>query len=157
MLGDVRDPVGAARRAAERIEEAKQVERQQEQKQLGGLAKELAAAVAPIGPIEAVIAEVPASSPKQILQMAKAIQAERPGAGVVLAGADEGAGKVGIVVLFDSSYAGELVSAADLISEIAPVVGGGGGGSDEMAQAGGKDPGRLEEAMLAARAWLEGR
>ena len=157
MLGDVRDPVGAARRAAEKIERAAQAERQQEQKALGGLASELAAAVAPIGPVEAVIAEVPVSNPKQMLQMAKAVQAERPGAGVVLAGADAEAGKVGIVVLFDAADAGDKVSAGDLIREIAPIVGGGGGGSDEMAQAGGKNPERLEEAMLAARAWLEGR
>ena len=157
MLGDVRDPVGAARRAAEKIEKAIRAERQQEQKQLGGVASELAAAVAPIGPVEAVIAEVPVSNPKQMLQMAKAVQAERPGAGVVLAGADAEAGKVGIVVLFDAADAGDQVSAGELIREIAPIVGGGGGGSDEMAQAGGKNPERLEEAMLAARAWLEGR
>ncbi len=157
MLGDVRDPVGAARRASEKIEDARRGEQQQEQKKLGGLAVELAGAVAPIGPIEAVIAEVPVSNPKQILQMAKAIQAERPGAGVILAGADQAAGKVGIVALFDSADAGEGVSAAELIREIAPLVKGGGGGSDEMAQAGGKDPASLEAAMVAARAYLEGR
>ena len=157
MLGDVRDPVGAARRAAEKIEEANRGRKQEEQKKLGGLAAELAGAVAPIGPVEAVIAEVPVSNPKQILQMAKAVQGERPGAGVVLAGADEDAGKIGIVALFGSEDAGSKVSAAELIREIAPIVGGGGGGSDEMAQAGGKDPSRLEEAMRAARTYLEGR
>ena len=157
MLGDVRDPVGAARRASEKIEDARRGERQQEQQKLGGLAVELAGAVDAIGPIEAVIAEVPVSNPKQILQMAKAVQAERPGAGVILAGADDEAGKVGIVALFSTEDAADRVSAAELIREIAPLVGGGGGGSDEMAQAGGKDPARLEEAMVAARAWLESR
>jgi len=157
MLGDVRDPVGAARRASEKIEDARRGERQQQQQKLGGLAVELAGAVDAIGPIEAVIAEVPVSNPKQILQMAKAVQAERPGAGVILAGADDEAGKVGIVALFSTEDAADRVSAAELIREIAPLVGGGGGGSDEMAQAGGKDPARLEEAMVAARAWLESR
>jgi alanyl-tRNA synthetase len=157
MLGDVRDPVGAARRASEKIEQANRGAQHEEQKKLGGLAAELASAVAPIGPVDAVIAEVPVSNPKQILQMAKAVQAESPGAGVVLAGADEGAGKVGIVALFAAADAPDKVSAAELIREIAPLVGGGGGGSDEMAQAGGKDPARLEEAMVAARAWLESR
>jgi alanyl-tRNA synthetase len=89
--------------------------------------------------------------------MAKAVQGERPGAGVILAGADREAGKVGVVALFSPADSRDKVSAADLIREIAPIVGGGGGGSDEMAQAGGKDPDRLEEAMVAARAWLEGR
>jgi alanyl-tRNA synthetase len=31
------------------------------------------------------------------------------------------------------------------------VVGGGGGGRDTMAQAGGKDPARLDDALRAAR------
>ena len=156
MLGDVRDPVGAARRATEKMEEASRGAKQQEQKELGGLADELAAAVETIGPIEAVIAEVPVSNPKQILQMAKAVQAGRPGAGVILAGADKDSGKVGIVALFSKDDAGEKVSAAELIREIGPLVGGGGGGSDEMAQAGGKNPDGLNDALSAARAFLEG-
>ena len=157
MLGDVRDPVGAARRAAEKIEQAAKGAKQEEQKKLGGMAAELASAVARIGPVEAVIAEVPVSNPKQILQMAKAVQAERPGAGVILAGSDEESGKVGVVALFGKDDAGEKVSAAELIREIGPLVGGGGGGSDEMAQAGGKNPAGLEDAMRAARTYLEGR
>ncbi len=156
MLGDVRDPVGAARRATEKMEEASRGAKQQEQKELGDLADELAAAVETIGPIEAVIAEVPVSNPKQILQMAKAVQAGRPGAGVILAGADKDSGKVGIVALFSKDDAGEKVSAAELIREIGPLVGGGGGGSDEMAQAGGKNPDGLDDALSAARAFLEG-
>jgi alanyl-tRNA synthetase len=157
MLGDVRDPVGAARRAAEKIEQADRGAKQEEQKKLGGMAVELAEAVAPIGPVEAVIAEVPVSNPKQILQMAKAVQAERPGAGVILAGSDEESGKVGVVALFGTDDAGEKVSAAELIRELGPLVGGGGGGSDEMAQAGGRNPAGLEDAMRAARAYLESR
>jgi alanyl-tRNA synthetase len=37
----------------------------------------------------------------------------------------------------------------------AGVVGGGGGGRDDMAQAGGKDPSKLDEALAAARALIE--
>ncbi len=155
MLGDVRDPVGAARRAAEGLEEASRGARQQEQQKIGSLAGELASQVGPIGPIEAVVAEVPVANPKQILQMAKAVQGERPGAGVVLAGADADSGKVGIVALFSAEDAGSKVSAAALIREVAPLVGGGGGGSDELAQAGGKNPAGLAEALAAARTHLE--
>jgi alanyl-tRNA synthetase len=35
------------------------------------------------------------------------------------------------------------------------VVGGGGGGRDDMAQAGGSDPAKLDEALAAARAAIE--
>jgi alanyl-tRNA synthetase len=46
-------------------------------------------------------------------------------------------------------------SAGSIIREIAPIVGGGGGGRDDMAQAGGKDPSKLDEALAAARATIE--
>ncbi|TML02793.1 MAG: hypothetical protein E6G41_14745, partial [Actinobacteria bacterium] len=39
----------------------------------------------------------------------------------------------------------------------AQVAGGGGGGRDTMAQAGGKDPAKLEEALAAARDAIEER
>jgi alanyl-tRNA synthetase len=38
-----------------------------------------------------------------------------------------------------------------VVREAAQVVGGGGGGRDDVAQAGGKDPSRLQEALEAAR------
>ena len=43
------------------------------------------------------------------------------------------------------------VKAGDIIKEIAPIVGGGGGGRPQMAQAGGKDPAKLDEALAKAR------
>jgi alanyl-tRNA synthetase len=47
------------------------------------------------------------------------------------------------------------VSAAELVRAAAPVVGGGGGGRDTLAQAGGKDPEKLDEALAVARAEIE--
>jgi alanyl-tRNA synthetase len=44
------------------------------------------------------------------------------------------------------------VKAAELVKTAAPLVGGGGGGRDTLAQAGGKDPAKLDEALQAARA-----
>jgi alanyl-tRNA synthetase len=42
------------------------------------------------------------------------------------------------------------MSAADVMREIAPIVGGGGGGKPGMARAGGKDPSKMAEAMARA-------
>ncbi|MCW2987902.1 MAG: alaS, partial [Solirubrobacterales bacterium] len=50
---------------------------------------------------------------------------------------------------------GRGLSAATLVREAAAVVGGGGGGRDDMAQAGGRDPAKLAEALAAARAAIE--
>jgi len=156
LLGEKRDPVGAARRASEKLAEASRGAKQAEQKQLGSAAKDLAAQVEPVGPVQAVIATVPVANPKQILSIAKSIQAESPGAAVVLAGADGDSGKVGLVALFTAEDAAK-VSAAELIREISPLIGGGGGGSDEMAQAGGKKPDGVDAALAAARAFLEAK
>jgi alanyl-tRNA synthetase len=47
------------------------------------------------------------------------------------------------------------LSAADILRESAPVVGGGGGGRPNVAQAGGRDPSKLDEALATARAAIE--
>ena len=46
------------------------------------------------------------------------------------------------------------LKAGDVIKEIAPIVGGGGGGRPQMAQAGGKDPAKLDEALARAKALI---
>jgi alanyl-tRNA synthetase len=45
--------------------------------------------------------------------------------------------------------------AGDVVRAAAPILGGGGGGRDTLAQAGGKDPQKLQEAVDAARAEIE--
>jgi len=46
------------------------------------------------------------------------------------------------------------IKADDWVKAVAPVVGGGGGGKATLAQAGGKDPSRLVEALDAAGQWI---
>jgi alanyl-tRNA synthetase len=49
----------------------------------------------------------------------------------------------------------ERIPANLLIQKLAPIVGGRGGGKPDLAQAGGKDPDRLDEALGKAPAALE--
>jgi alanyl-tRNA synthetase len=44
-----------------------------------------------------------------------------------------------------------VLHAGELVKKVAAVAGGGGGGRPDMAQAGGKDPARLDEALNVAR------
>ena len=74
---------------------------------------------------------------------------DQPGVrAVVLGGAAEGGGAALVAAVAKDSG----LLASDLIADAARTVGGGGGKSPEMAVAGGRDPGRLDEALDQARA-----
>ena len=66
-------------------------------------------------------------------------------------------GRVALVAAVDAALVERGVKAGDIVKTAAQVVGGGGGGRDTMAQAGGKDPSKLPEALDAARERDRGR
>lgn len=69
--------------------------------------------------------------------------------GVIVLGSAAG-DKVNLVAAVTKDLLGRGLHAGKLVKEVAAVVGGGGGGRPEMAQAGGKDPSRLNEALEKA-------
>ncbi len=69
---------------------------------------------------------------------------------VVVLGAEQD-GRVQIVAGVEPDAVERGVKAGDLAKLAAGIVGGGGGGRDRMAQAGGKDPGKLPDALKAVR------
>jgi alanyl-tRNA synthetase len=158
LLGNPQDPAAAARRAAEQLKQVSAGAEKAQREQLGGAADALADDAEDLpGGGRAVLATVEESlqaNPKQLLDLANRIQSKvgQPAA-VVLAGAF--GGKAGLVALVSKELVERGVSAGTIIREIAPIVGGGGGGRDDMAQAGGKDPSKLDEALAAARTAIE--
>jgi alanyl-tRNA synthetase len=74
------------------------------------------------------------------------------GSVLVLAGAHEG--KVSLACWVAPKPFAKRVKAGAIVKEIAPIVGGGGGGKDEMAQAGGREPAKIDEALQAATAFV---
>ena len=62
--------------------------------------------------------------------------------------------KVGIVVRVSDDLT-KRVRAGDVIREIAPIVGGRGGGKPDMAEGGGTDPAKLQEAIDASYSVIE--
>ncbi len=74
--------------------------------------------------------------------------------GVVALGAATEDGKVVLLVVVTKDLIGKL-KAGDLIKVMATEVGGTGGGRPEMAQAGGKDPSRLDAALEKVFALVE--
>ncbi len=47
------------------------------------------------------------------------------------------------------------IKAGDIVKQIAPIVDGGGGGKPQMAQAGGKNPAKIDEALKEAENLIE--
>ena len=76
-------------------------------------------------------------------------------AAVVLGAADNG--RPVMVASFTGGVVERGLSAAQVMKDAARLMGGGGGGRDTMAQAGGKDAGKLEEALAAARTAIEAK
>jgi alanyl-tRNA synthetase len=70
---------------------------------------------------------------------------DRLGSGVVCVGSVAD-GKIGLVLAVTKDLT-RRYHAGRLIQEVAKAVGGGGGGRPELAQAGGKDPAKLDQAL----------
>jgi alanyl-tRNA synthetase len=84
--------------------------------------------------------------------MADALR-DRMGSGVVIlaSGVDN---RVNLLAAVTKDLAGQY-NAGKIIGQLAPIVGGRGGGRPELAQAGGKDPSKIADALKAARELFE--
>ena len=69
---------------------------------------------------------------------------------IVLASA-QGLDKVNLIVMADDEAVKKGAHAGNIVKAIAPIVGGGGGGRPNMAQAGGKNPAGIDEALAKAK------
>ncbi|HEY8640155.1 MAG TPA: DHHA1 domain-containing protein, partial [Solirubrobacterales bacterium] len=120
---------------------------------LADTAKQLVESSEEVNGVRLVAGEAPIADQKQLLELADRVRQSLGDAAVVLGGAEDG--RVGIVACFAPAVVERGLSAAEVVREAAAVVGGGGGGRDEVAQAGGKDPEKLSEALATARQAIE--
>jgi alanyl-tRNA synthetase len=74
--------------------------------------------------------------------------------GVAAGGADGAERKALLLAAMSDDLVKKGLKAGDLVREIAKIVAGGGGGPPTMAQAGGKAPEKLPEALAAGHAWI---
>ena len=105
-----------------------------------------------IGDFTLIAQQVDVGDMNQLRQMADKWKESNPSDVLVLALAADS--KVNMLVAMNDKAQGAGLKAGDLIKEIAPLVGGGGGGRPEMAQAGGKNPAGIADALKAAEEWL---
>ncbi len=102
--------------------------------------------------VKIVVADVPNANSNLLRRLIDQIRKAAAPCAVLLATADKSS-KVTLVAGVSRDIV-DRVHAGNLVKEIAPIIGGGGGGKPDMAQAGGKDPARLDEALEKARLHL---
>jgi alanyl-tRNA synthetase len=155
ILGSEQDPVAGARRAADRLDELEEQTKQAGSADLSKKAEEMAATGQHIGGVTVFVGRGDDADQRSLLDLADRIKSRAGEAAVVLGGAADG--KVALVASFSNGVVERGLSAAEVIREAAEIVGGGGGGRENVAQAGGRDASKLDEALAAARHAIEAK
>ncbi|MEX1141714.1 MAG: alanine--tRNA ligase [Thermoleophilaceae bacterium] len=139
--------VRAAERLAERV---KELQRRPTGGDAAAEAETLTAAAEDLGGVKVVTATSPAAGDaKELLALSDRVAQKLGDAAVVLGAAVEG--RVHLVAQVTPGAVERGIKAGDVVRAAAEIVGGGGGGRDTMAQAGGRDPERLDDALATAR------
>jgi alanyl-tRNA synthetase len=116
---------------------------------LQGAADRLLAAAEDIEGTKIIVGEMPPASDEQLRQQLDRIR-QKTGSSVVVIGWTQD-GKVGLMAAVTDDLVKKGAHAGKLVQEAAKVVGGKGGGRPNLAQAGGKDPTKLAEALRLAK------
>ncbi|MCI0424341.1 MAG: alanine--tRNA ligase [Actinobacteria bacterium] len=119
-----------------------------------GLVAELASRALTVGEVSLVVAESTETDPTGLRQVALGVR-ERVGPPVVVVLGAVGQGKGALIAAVSKDLVERGVSAADLISAGAAVLGGGSSRDPELAQAGGPQGSLLPEALELAREGAE--
>ncbi|HEY8665907.1 MAG TPA: alanine--tRNA ligase [Tepidisphaeraceae bacterium] len=98
-----------------------------------------------------IVGEIPSASDDQLRSAMDSLKKKAPSHGIMLASG--GDGKVTFVAAVSDDLIARGLKAGDWVRETAKVAGGGGGGRPQMAQAGGKDPSKISEALQTAQAY----
>jgi alanyl-tRNA synthetase len=115
----------------------------------GALANELLSKSTPLDAGKLIVGEIPQATDDQLRSAMDSLRKKAPSHAIMLASANEG--RVSFVSAVSDDLIAKGLKAGDWIRETARIAGGGGGGRPQMAQAGGKDPTKLTEALETAR------
>ncbi|MEN9202761.1 MAG: alanine--tRNA ligase [Thermostichus sp. DG_1_6_bins_120] len=107
-----------------------------------------------VGGVKILVAEL-GSTAAEALKTAAEHVLHKLGEGAVVLGSVPEPGKVSWVAAFSPQVQKKGLKAGAFIGEIAKLTGGGGGGRPNLAQAGGKQPEKLPEALQVARERLQ--
>ncbi len=149
VAGSVRAaPLEAAGRVDKLIDELKQQRREIEDLKrkmaMGGGGRDLLSNVREVAGIKVLSTRADVGDPKALREVADQLRDKLKSGVVVLGGVADG--KVALVAAVTSDLTNRL-HAGKIIGEVAKLVGGRGGGKPDLAQAGGTDATKLDEAL----------
>jgi alanyl-tRNA synthetase len=137
----------------ERLRAAEKALEQTRIAQLLSQGAELAADAADVNGVRLISLRIDGADAGDVRTMAlnlrSRVSQELPGAAVLVGVKD---GKVSVVAATNDLARDRGVKANDLLAAVMPLVQGRGGGKDDVAQGGGSDASRVDEALAAARA-----
>ena len=113
----------------------------------------LAAQATEVAGARVLSAAIDVADPKALPEIVDHLKGKLPDAAIVLGGALDG--RVHLIVGVAPPLVERGVKAGAIVKAAAAVVGGGGGGRDTLAQAGGREVEKLQEALAVGRAAIE--
>ncbi len=140
------------RRILERVRELEREVTSLRGQLTSGAARDVLSQAREVNGVKVLATRVPAQDPKAMREFADGLR-DRMRSGVVVLGA-EAEGKALLLVAVTKDLTSRI-RAGDLVRALAGIVGGRGGGRPELAQAGGPDAGKLDEALEAAHTEVE--
>ena len=144
-----RDALAAVQRLTERVRDLERRPAESGRE----VAEELVAGAVELGGVRVVTEPVEVADPKALLELSDRVKQTLGESAVVLGCALDG--RVHLVANVAPGAVERGVRAGEVVRAAAQAAGGGGGGRDTMAQAGGRDPEKLPEAIAAARLAIE--
>jgi len=161
VLGEVAAALRARPQDAAELVRTRERERRELEKALkaasdgGGVAggidfDDLTSRAREVAGAQVLSAIVEVADAKALLDVADRLKGRLAGGALVLGAAVDG--RAHLLVSVAPELVARGVKAGAVVKAAAAVVGGGGGGRDTLAQAGGKDPDKLDDALAAAQA-----
>ncbi|MGE4500392.1 MAG: alanine--tRNA ligase [Hydrogenovibrio sp.] len=136
------------------VNDQKELEKQLKQlqsKMASSQGDDLASAVEKVGEVNVLAAQLEGADVNTLRETLDKLKDKLEPAAIVLAAVD--GEKVSLVAGVSKVLTSQW-KAGELVNHVAQQVGGKGGGRPDMAQAGGKDPSKLKEALASVKEWV---
>lgn len=154
VLGVKTDQI--AERSQALTEELKQARKQLESQQAAQVSssfKDLMSSAPTVKDVPVLSARMEGLDAATLRELADQFRAEQASGVLLLAGVQNG--KAALIALVTKDLNEKGLKAGDLVKMVAEAIGGSGGGRPDMAQAGGKDIDRLDDALAQVEGWVE--